>query len=268
DASVIIRLTNEGSTYYENLPSSSKYDFIKGMSNDIATAIKCDASRITIPMRYQYSNEDNGDQIFMRINIAQGDNRGAFGLASDLNETIMHKDNLTISAGATFNYIDQSNASLWDKYRFILIGIFIGVVLLLLLWHLACRRHYKEYYTRTMKKQFAIRNFLAICVSALIVVDIILDILFIAFHGKDEKWILPVSRELRENPRYKNWWLVHYRTALALSLLSGIDNEALNVASLYTGSFGSLSAPYSREANVRISYATTFIIIIEDIYSW
>ncbi|CAG8832190.1 22609_t:CDS:2, partial [Racocetra persica] len=71
--------------------------------------------------------------------------------------------------------------------------------------------------------------------------------------------------ELGENPRYKNWWQLHSRTALALSLLSGIDNEALSVASLYTGSFGSLSAPYSREANTRISYATIFIIIIEDV---
>ncbi|CAG8782575.1 2054_t:CDS:2, partial [Racocetra fulgida] len=97
DANVIIRLTNEGSSYYVNLPSSDQYDFVKNMSNDIATAIKCDFSRITIPTRYQYSNENN-DQIFMRVNIAQGSGRGATSLASDLNETITFKGNSTISA--------------------------------------------------------------------------------------------------------------------------------------------------------------------------
>ncbi|CAG8762451.1 8775_t:CDS:1, partial [Racocetra persica] len=117
DANVIIRLTNEGSSYYVNLPSSDQYDFVKKMSNDIATAIKCDFSRITIPTRYQYSNENNNDQIFMRVNIAQGDGRGAASLASDLNETITFESNSTISLGTTFNYIDQSNGA-WLLRKF------------------------------------------------------------------------------------------------------------------------------------------------------
>ncbi|CAG8564499.1 16048_t:CDS:2 [Dentiscutata erythropus] len=259
------------------------------MCNDIATAINCDASRITMPTLYQYSNEyNNGDQIFMRVNIAQGDGQSASSLASKLSETIVYKNISEISNSTILNYIDQSNgawlmSNLWDNYKFFLIGIFVGLALLGILWYFACRRNYSGF-GRAIKRKHAITNFFTIFLSTLIVVDLILDILFIVFHGKDEKWIMLVSitflvapigfctlfsfiiigRELEED-RYRKWWQTHSRTALVTTLLSWFDVEALNVASSRTTSIGSLNAPYSPDAYRRIFYATTFILIIEDV---
>ncbi|CAG8450992.1 2748_t:CDS:2 [Racocetra fulgida] len=127
DRSVIIRLTPEGTQHYVDLSSNDRSTFVKNMSGDIATVINCDASRISIPVLYQYSNYNNsGDQIFMRVNIAQnapsgqstqgaqgaqGDSRGAPSLAEDLNDVITNKDISAISTGTTSQYIDQPNGA-------------------------------------------------------------------------------------------------------------------------------------------------------------
>ncbi|CAG8548124.1 1046_t:CDS:2 [Dentiscutata erythropus] len=72
-----------------------------------------------------------------------------------------------------------------------------------------------------------------------------------------------ISREFNEY-EYRKWWSTHSRTALATTLLSGLDVEVLNVASSHIASIGSLNAPYSPEADRRILYATVFILITED----
>ncbi|CAG8790908.1 9118_t:CDS:2, partial [Gigaspora rosea] len=134
------------------------------------------------------------------------------------------------------------------------------------------------------RRQSIILNFLTIFVTTLIVVDLVLDIVFIAIHGKDEKWLLPVSvvflvvpvavstlftfiiisQELTEE-RYQKWWTRHSHTALITTLLAGLDIEALNVASSRFASYSSLNAPYSPSADRKIFYATAVLLIIEDI---
>ncbi|CAG8537064.1 11673_t:CDS:10, partial [Scutellospora calospora] len=273
-AKVIVRLTTEGTTLYVSSSSNDRSTFVRNMSSNIATVLGCDISRISMPILYQYStSHDNnvGDQIFMGVNFNQGSatERSASSLANDLNETIANKDISAISTGTTSNYLDQSNGAwpipyLWGKYKFILIGVLIGLAILFLLWFLACRRRYRDDKTRR-RRQYATRSFITIFLSTLIVVDLILDIIFICLHGRDEKWILPVSRELSHNEHYKKWWQRHSRTALATTLLSGLDNEALNVSSSHTGGFRSLNAPYSPEADRRIFYCTAIIVLIEDV---
>ncbi|CAG8750373.1 6837_t:CDS:2, partial [Cetraspora pellucida] len=76
---------------------------------------------------------------------------------------------------------------------------------------------------------------------------------------------LIVGRELRENDRYKRWWKDHSYTALALTIFSGIDNEALIVASSHFAGYRSLNAPYTREADQRIILSIVFIMFIEDV---
>ncbi|CAG8525886.1 21622_t:CDS:10 [Cetraspora pellucida] len=308
DRSVIIRLTPEGTQHYVNLSPNDKSSFCESMRSDIATVINCDTSRIKIPTLYQYSNYNNtgaADQIFMRVNIAQnapsgqsaqgvqgtqGDNRGGPSLANDLNDVIVNKDISAISTGTTSKYIDQNNGAwlipdLWNRYKYILIGVFVGLALLSLLWCLTCCKSNREEAIQKRRKASAILGFLTIFVSTLIVVDLVLDILFIVFHGKDEKWImvvsvvflvvpvacstlltfLIVSRELRENDRYKRWWKDHSYTALALTMFSGIDNEALNVASSHFAGYRSLNAPYTQETDQRIIMSIVFIMFIEDV---
>ncbi|CAG8454748.1 6613_t:CDS:10 [Dentiscutata heterogama] len=271
-ASTIVRLTPDGTKQYVNLSPNDQSTFAKNLGDEIATALECDSSRIKIPTHYQYSNFNNsGDQIFMRVNIAQGSqsqDRGASYLANDLNDMITYKSSSPISTGTNSKNLDQYNGAwllpvLWNRYKYILIGVFVGLALLGLLWWLACRRRYSRF-GKAKRRQYAMLNFLTIFVSTLIIVDLVLDILFIVFHGKDEKWILPVSRELNED-KYRKWWQMHSRTALATTLLAGLDVEALNVASSRTASIGSLNAPYSPEADRRIFYATTILLLIEDV---
>ncbi|CAG8607205.1 25504_t:CDS:2 [Dentiscutata erythropus] len=253
DVNVFIRLTNEGTSYYVHLPSSNKSDFVQNMCNNIASAINCDTSQITMPIHYQYSKEN--DQIFMRVNIAKGNDRIASTLASELNEAITYKYNSAISNGTVSHYIDQSNGA-W-LMRLALLG---------LIWCYTCRSRFRgELSGKKIRRQYVMRNFFTILVSALIVMDFVLDILFIVFHRKDEKWITLVSYELKENLPYKKWWETNSHTVLALTLLSGLDNEALIVASSRIGILRTLNAPYSPEAEKWIMNATAFIIFIEDV---
>ncbi|CAG8803800.1 17471_t:CDS:2, partial [Racocetra persica] len=76
---------------------------------------------------------------------------------------------------------------------------------------------------------------------------------------------LIINRELGENDRYKRWWKDYSYTALALSIFSAVDNEALNVASSHFAGYRALSAPYTRGTDQRIILATVFIMFIEDI---
>ncbi|CAG8737202.1 3932_t:CDS:2, partial [Cetraspora pellucida] len=200
DRSVIIRLTPEGTQHYVNLSPNDKSSFCERMRSDIATVINCDTSRIKIPTLYQYSNNNNtgaADQIFMRVDIAQnapsgqsaqgvqgtqGENRGGPSLADDLNDVIVNKDISAISTGTTSKYIDQNNDT-----NIFLLAFLLGL-------------HYYHFYgalrvegaLRKRRKASAIIGFMTIFVPTLIVVDLVLDILFIVFHGKDEKWIMVV----------------------------------------------------------------------------
>ncbi|CAG8513259.1 15619_t:CDS:10 [Dentiscutata heterogama] len=292
-ASTIIRLTSDGTKQYVNLSPNDHSTFAKNLGNEIATALECDSSRIIISTHYQYSNFNNsGDQIFMRVNIAQGRqelDRSASYLANDLNEMITYKSISPISTGTTSKYIDQYNGAwplpnLWGRYKSTLICIIVGFVLLCALWYLAHLKHYKDEVAKERIQQFAVFNFLVTIVPMLILIDLVLDVLFITFHGKDEKWILPfsiiflavpigfsaiftsiiINRELKENEQYRKWWMKHSCIAKVLTLLSVIDSEALNVASSHAF-IVSLNASYSREAYYRIFYASVFVMVIEDV---
>ncbi|RIB30613.1 hypothetical protein C2G38_2136247, partial [Gigaspora rosea] len=173
------------------------------MSYDIATAINCDASRIAMPTLYQYSNENNHrDQIFMRVNIVQRDDQSASSLASKLSETLIYKNISEISNGTILNYIDQSNGAwlmpnLWDKYKFFLTGIFVGLALYGTL-HVVGTTHI---------------TFLVAPIGFCTLFTFII-----------------ISHELN-GKRYQRFWTRHSRTALVTTLLSWFDVEALNVAS-------------------------------------
>ncbi|CAG8752300.1 16729_t:CDS:2, partial [Gigaspora rosea] len=153
DSSVILRLTPAGTSHYVNLSPNEQSTFINGMCSDIAKAVDCDDKRITMMKHYQYSNYNNsGDQIFMRAKIAPGrtgsTERSAPNIASDLNDMVKEKSiSPALSTGTTAQYLDSNNGAwglpeLWNRYKFILIGVFAGLALLILLWYLACRNRF------------------------------------------------------------------------------------------------------------------------------
>ncbi|CAJ0908620.1 12409_t:CDS:10 [Entrophospora sp. SA101] len=213
--SCIIRLTPEGTTYYTSLSTDDQTDFVGKISNELSNALPCDVTRVTTLTKYQYSlhnnniNNDNlsqkvfknvgmnitassTDQIFMRVEIEGTLSRtelSAVQLASDLNELILNKDVTLLSKGLYTNLIDSGYGAerldhFKEKFRWIFMIIFIGFLLLMLiiLWILIRMHKYK-----------AAQRFLAAVMFTFIISDFCLNIVFISIHGKDFKWLYPLS---------------------------------------------------------------------------
>ncbi|CAJ0836793.1 10003_t:CDS:10 [Entrophospora sp. SA101] len=190
--SCIIRLTPEGTTYYISLSKNDQLDFVGKLSNELSNALPCDATRIKIPTKFQYSHDNNNnyssindnltfknyemnitasstDQIFMRVNIEGTLSRtelSAIQLSSDLNELIINKNVTLLSKGLYTNLIDSGYGA--------------------------------EQIAMGTRKYKLAQNLLAITMFIFITIDFCLDIAFVSIHGKDFKWLYLPRTEASE----------------------------------------------------------------------
>ncbi|CAG8787499.1 11318_t:CDS:2, partial [Acaulospora morrowiae] len=72
-------------------------------------------------------------------------------------------------------------------------------------------------------------------------------------------------RELRNNDRFSQWWSQNSKTALILTIFSGIDNEALKVIYSYAAGYTVFrEKSFSQTGKKLVLFATIFSLIIED----
>ncbi|CAG8777729.1 12901_t:CDS:2, partial [Acaulospora morrowiae] len=143
--SCIVRLTVDGSSYYVSLSESEKKDFVRKFASQLASTIPCSQSRIYTRTKYQYDYTlPNRDQIMFRVFVDPGDgtNKNSTTIkdvsASSIIEymdTLIKNKNVTgISYGLLANLDDTYGAyrapGLWERYRWILLGSFIGLLIL------------------------------------------------------------------------------------------------------------------------------------------
>ncbi|CAI2171093.1 9734_t:CDS:2 [Funneliformis geosporum] len=165
----IVRLTPEGTKFYETLSSPKRNEFSKQISVQLSRTIPCDPPRLITLENSQYDPTTQFKQLLLRVNVKPQNNDGLQGvdnslsslrIINDLNVLITNKDFTNIGRGNLSSMLDNRYGSkiipdLWIKYRWILIGISVAV-------------------------------------------DLGLDIAFILRHGKDLKWLYPVSAPLAD----------------------------------------------------------------------
>nr|CAG8457397.1 10913_t:CDS:10 [Entrophospora candida] len=282
----IVRLTILGTEKYLSFNQTDKTVFIDGMKTGISTAVGCEESIVDVSLNYQYDWKHTLiDQILLSVDFSATSNgTSPATFVSYLNDTIVNKDYNTLSKGASTMYLDSTHGAypatrLWDTYKWILIGFFIGlaILLVLLFWaHL---------------KNKSGRNFTSIVLFPIILIDFGMDVGFVANHGKDLKWLWPTSlvflivpivlnciftffafsNELsikkaeKRGERFSKWWQKYSLIAWIFGILSCIDTVALSVLSSGTAGIKSLSAPFSRKGIMEIFFITAFITFIEDL---
>ncbi|PKY40218.1 hypothetical protein RhiirA4_453541 [Rhizophagus irregularis] len=200
------------------------------------------------------------------------DQPSSFALRHSLDKIIISKSTSAIPIGTRTSDLDPNygapeNLHLWRKYRYILIGVIIGLFLLRIIWFVARNKFPKG------------RNFSTIIFYPLILVDFVLDMIVLGVHGRDLKWFyicslvflsVPILLKIiiswlileNESNNSRHW---RKRAALIFMLLSWIDLEALNVLTSRCAAIGALDARFAEETQKRIDNSIVTIVFIEDV---
>ncbi|KAF0395551.1 hypothetical protein F8M41_010214 [Gigaspora margarita] len=276
----LLRLTMEGTTYYESLNSSGTNKFFYDLQDEVSKILPVIPSRLSSNKHVQVDfSISPGRQIFLLLNIEQTrdkDERSVASLIRDLNTMIHNKDITPIGSGNIVKYLDDTygfipSSNLWDKYKLKLLGVFVIACLLIFLFLMAQRRDKKGHN-------------IAILQLGLILFDLTIDILFLVNNGRDVEFLyipsvvflvvpLCINTTLafmiitKENtrPEFFSWFVQNGKIAAIFTVLAGADIEALAVLRSNLAGFGFFQAPFSEEALSKIFWGACLNIFMEDI---
>ncbi|CAG8482043.1 12120_t:CDS:10 [Acaulospora morrowiae] len=289
----IIRLTPTGTSYYTSLSKENRTNFIDQLSKEISSIVPCSSSRLHVNRHYQFDRSVDKSQILMRVSVDAVSStntgsslttlagitgeRSSSRVIRDLDVLIRNRDVTMMSQKPFTSFLDpnygcQVLPNLWLRYRWILFGVSFGLLILLIIF-LISRSLHKE------GRSFVIFTF------TLIIVDFVMDILFLIFHGHDLNWLFDVSisfliipiginiiftfiiitHETAENNGFSAWWFKNPKVALIFTFLSSADAESLDVMSSESAEVSGLSAPFSARGLKNIIMLNFFSILIEDL---
>ncbi|CAG8799190.1 1401_t:CDS:10, partial [Cetraspora pellucida] len=253
-AVVIVRLTGDGTTVYNSLSSSEKPIFLNGLQNELVESIPTTHDRLRLTNRIQY---DPSSQYLIQIEIlAPNDNyqTPVYQIIKDMNALIKEKDTSIMSMNNHTKYLDSSygvtvNLNLWDDIKFKLLGLLIGFIVLsiIALW----ARHKSPE-----------GSFFTIFSMTFILLDLIMDILFIVKNGND---VPLVTSELQSNKPFEKWFGKYSKFISIFTMLSISDIALLECLTSKFGGFELFDAPFSANAQKLIFWGTTINIFIENI---
>ncbi|PKY38548.1 hypothetical protein RhiirA4_392176 [Rhizophagus irregularis] len=281
--SAILRLTPAGSSYYTSLSQNEKDQFSKDLVSNLSLIIPCNVAYLSIKSRYQF-DKDSASQVLLRISIKKEgrnevdvDNISSSQIVKDLDLLIKNKDYNAMSTMSTTSLLDASYGAkslldLWIRYGYILIGAGIGFVILTILYFFARKSNNKG-------------NNEVIFTFTFIMIDFVLDILFVSIHGRDLSWLyitsillltipialnlmftyIIISKEIKDNNKFAKWWINNSKTALLFTLLAGTDLESLNCLTSQSFNSMNLSAPLTEKTIYQIFITNIVTILIEDL---
>ncbi|CAG8517544.1 16437_t:CDS:10 [Funneliformis mosseae] len=276
DAVGLFSLTTEGTKYFKSLSPYIQTRFLTQLRIDLANSIPVDVKRLN-DINYEY---DENQQIFLSLSIKSTTNlneRNVDHIMKDLDLLIKYKEITPISWFGTTNLIDtsfgfQRISNIFDDVKFHLIGIVIGVTILGLLYFYARKKHYTG-------KNIVIFKF------SLIILDFILDILFIPKNGKKAPQlfipsimfcVIPTAinsimsmiiilQEITKNKDFYEWFKNNTNIAVLFTILAGADLEVLNILSSEVAGIMIFSAPITKIAQYYIFWGSFLGFLIEDI---
>ncbi|RIA80123.1 hypothetical protein C1645_793218 [Glomus cerebriforme] len=275
----LLRLTVSGSQYFDSLPQSQRGDFFNKLLDELSVAVPVSRPRLSSNERTQVDNTLNEKSYLVNIEIKETrdeNEHSAVSVVKIIDTMIKNKEQTPIGQGQIANYLDETyglhpSPDLWESYKFRLLGLFLIVGLLIVLFLFAQRRDSNG-------------NNIAILQLGLIIFDLVMDILFVSNNGKDvpELYIpsvvfvtMPISINTmfafyiitKENTRHKffQWFTAHGKVASVFTVLAGADIEALNILHSNLAGFPFFRAPFSDEAKSKIFWGACLNIFTEDI---
>ncbi|CAB4428016.1 unnamed protein product [Rhizophagus irregularis] len=240
----LLRLTPEGTKYFDSLPQENRSNFFNNLLNDLADVIPVPRSRLTSDEKTQLDLNVNEKQYLISIGVEEtrvdNDYLSVETVVNDINTMVKSKDLTSINNGQASKYLDQSygfipTLDLWKTYEYKLLGIFLIIGLLIVLFFIARRRNSNG-------------NNIAILQLGLIIFDLVIDITFININAKDVpvlyfpsivfvtvpigiNTILAFYLITQENKRqqFLEWFMAHRKVASIFTILASTDIEALIV---------------------------------------
>ncbi|RHZ84041.1 hypothetical protein Glove_86g120 [Diversispora epigaea] len=272
----LMRLTTEGTQYYENLTLTEKHQFFLNLQNELSKIIPINIDKLSSNEKTQV-DDTNGHQLILSINIKSSkDERSVNAIINDLDEMIKHKSMTLISSNPTTKFLDETygfetTPNLWEKYKLKLLGLFVTVAFLVILFFIAQRKEKKA-------------DNIAILQLGLIIADLALDILFIIFNGKiveelyipsiiflvvpitlNTLWAFHIIKAENASPEFFGWFSKNIKIASIFTILAGADIEALSILYSNIAGFTAFQAPFSRKGKIRIFRASFLDIFVENV---
>ncbi|CAG8753079.1 13711_t:CDS:1, partial [Funneliformis mosseae] len=105
-----VRLTPEGTVYFESLDDDGRKDFYAKLRQELADAIPIDPRRLTTNGNFETDTSTSPKQFFLSINVEQDKNKQKISVSSaikDLDTLIKNKPYTAISNGESTSYLDQ-----------------------------------------------------------------------------------------------------------------------------------------------------------------
>ncbi|RIB14077.1 hypothetical protein C2G38_2248480 [Gigaspora rosea] len=260
--------------------NQSFYQQIKDdLYRQIITSLPIDSNRLHITGNVQPDFVDSNILIeFSVIKTTDSSNEPSVNdIINDLNDMIKNKDTSALFGQKYTMFLDsnygfQIKASLWNEVKFKLLAAAIVMFLLLIIYYFVRKKNLEG-------------NNMFIFKIVLIILDFILDILFIVVNGHDVQVLFAPSilfmvistflnfcftfiilmDEIQSNSEFRNWFVKNVKIVSICTLLSCPDVEALNLLSSQIANLKIFMAPFSEKAEIRIYYGTIINIFIEDI---
>ncbi|PKY17427.1 hypothetical protein RhiirB3_404306 [Rhizophagus irregularis] len=279
-ATGILRLTPEGTLYFDNLTSDQQSKFFDNLLNDLSYVVPINRSRLSSNGRTQVDNSVNEKQYLISIDIKEtrieNDNIGVETVFKYINIMVKYKDQTPIGEGQATRYLDEtygfvSSPNLWERYKFVLLGVFLFVGLLIVLFLFAQRRDSRG-------------NNIAILQLGIIILDLVMDILFISSNARDIHilylpsvffLVMPVGINTilafsivtneNTNTKFNQWFKTNEKVAFLFTILAGADIKALNILHSNLAGFSCFRAPFSESLKVKILWGSCLSIFTEDI---
>ncbi|CAG8545645.1 4738_t:CDS:2 [Funneliformis mosseae] len=276
----VLRLTVDGTTYFDQLSAEGQAQFFNNLVNEISTMLTIPPSRLKSSGRFQADITISPEkQYLISLDIIQTKDKSEKSVESiikDLDTMILNKEVSPISLGKTTRYLDatyglRTTQNLWNKYKTKIVMVFIALGTLIMLFLLAQRREKKG------------QN-MAILQLGLIIFDLLMDILFVSNNARDVDWLyipsvifltvpiglntvlafLIITNE-NTNQEFFKWFSQHGKVASIFTLLAGADIEALTILQSNMAGFSFFRAPFSNEAKSKIFWGACLSVFLEDI---
>ncbi|GBB88972.1 hypothetical protein RclHR1_01560008 [Rhizophagus clarus] len=275
----LLRLTAEGTEYFQNLSSDEQNQFFVKLLDGLADSVLISRNRLSKYNKNQLDPDSNNNQKKLLISIRIEGNKNQYEkdvtsvindinyMMSNYNQTPIGYDQLTyLDSDYRFNPVPDY----WKEYKFKLLSVFLAVIVLILLYFLARKREKKG-------NNFVIFKFV------LFTFDFVTDFLFLTNNANDVPklfipsiifFVIPIGfntvlafltiTEENKRPEFSRWFTENSKFASTFTILAGADVEVLSTLESNLAGFKVFQAPFSDSARAKIFWGSFSNIFIED----
>ncbi|CAB5193391.1 unnamed protein product [Rhizophagus irregularis] len=273
-------LTEEGTKSFEKLSLDGQRGFLSQLRIDLAKSIPVDINRLDYIKCCEYDNSQQLPRILLSLPIKSTTNpheRNVDHIIKDLDILVKNKEVTPISWFGTTNHLEasfgfQRYKNLLDDFKFHLIGIVIGIVILVFLYIYA-------------KKKYPMGRNIVIFKFPLIILNFIMGIIFILNNGKNVPQlfipsiifcVIPIIinfgmgviimlQEIKKNRYFYEWFKNNTNVASLFTVLSGTNLEMLNILSSQVAGIMFFNAPISKDTQFYIFWGCFIGLFIDDV---